>query len=205
MKPTIIGLGLVLSTQLLVGCVTRVPDHRPVDPAACYGLDTISFSPPSGSAWSFFEGRDKQVKFKVFLQRGESPPQGFVVGVVEVVSTADIQTPDQMWSHVVEPVCMKILSAKRYDITSKSVDAFDRFASPSIRYYMTARDFGAPDRGDVEFISLRAHGFALAHPDKKNTFVVIEFMERGHEAQLSEDTETRAMELLNGLVFQPCQ
>jgi hypothetical protein len=140
----------------------------------------------------------------VFLQKGEAPPEGFVVGMIEVVTEDDVQTPDQMWSQVVEPVCMRIVSTKRFQITNKQVGAFDRFTSPSIRYYMTAKDYGAPDRGDAEFISLRSHGFALVHPEKENTFVVVEFLERGHEAQLSEDTETRAIELLNGLTFRPC-
>ena len=199
------GIGVAMCVLVHSGCVSPVSDYRAVDPSACYGLDSISFSSPSGPGWSFFEGRDEQVKYTAFLKKGNLPPHGFVAGVVEITSEDNVRTTDEMWAKVVEPVLGRMMSMERFQLTDKRVEVSDRFGTPSIRYHITGKDAGAPDKGNADYITLRAHGHAIVHPERDNTFVVMVFLERGHEDQMSEDTESRARELLDGLVLRPCE
>lgn len=193
-----------VTTLALSGCATADPAHQAVNPSACYGLSSVSFSPPSGAGWSYFEQRGGLGDMIVFIRKGDTPPHGHIVYIAEIHARANPQTTDEMWSMILEPMAQRFDSMKRFDVQTVDVQPSNRFDPPALHYRYTGTDVSAPDKGSHESLALAGHGHVFAHPDKPNVFVAAEFIERGREDQLRGDPERRADEFVEGLAFRPC-
>ena len=189
---TLITLSLGL-LALTAGCVTTTPNPtistEPVIAGTRYVLATATVLPPTGGGWVQVATHDALHRRLFFLKKLASPSHHLIADLTEVTVTQPIQNVKDVHTHIVAAGLTDYAGSDDYKFIKQSLEQSKRWGTVVYKADYLVHDYQAPGRGDAAFLITRSHGYIVQHPRQSNLFIVVSYQERGHEQELSPESD----------------
>lgn len=140
--------------------------------------DSYSMLPPSGSDWIVIRTTPRE---QVFVRRPEGQPQYSAVFQVSIKHAERGFSSYQDLKNYIAEAHAREVTTGRFKGKTYAYTPDPQYAS-CVRTHLSAQDYGAPNKGDLPYLSLVGIILVCPHPDRPGLVIILDASQRAPES-----------------------